>query len=86
MTDEPDDSMAANPEPPQNRRRREIDGEGHWVPVWVETSRGGQSVASCAKRVCRGCQQPAAILHSIHPNIERQYCGDCQGRANQERR
>jgi hypothetical protein len=55
---------------------------GEWVPVWREAV---APTAAVAGRTCRGCQQPASVLHSIDPEIRREYCGECQGQANRRR-
>jgi hypothetical protein len=77
MLDE-DDSMAANPEPVRRSKR---DADGQWIPVFRDTPKTAPVVTASAK-VCRDCRATVAILHSIAPGIVREFCGECQGRAN----
>lgn len=77
MLDDEDDSLAANPEPP---RRRKHEPHGIWVPVFRETP--PTAPHETGPKVCRGCQKQTPILHSIAPDIRREFCGECQGRSH----
>lgn len=83
-----DDSMAANPEPPdlnQRRRGRADKGEGYFKAVWVEGR--PPNAPTAPSKVCRECHEPQQILHH-DPRTnrpEREICGACQGRLNRER-
>lgn len=86
IVDDEDDSMAANPEAPRiaqgyqtTTEPRRKDKPGYWDVVWRDAK-----PANDARPVkqCRGCKEPTAILHSIAPEIRREYCGTCQGRSH----
>lgn len=88
MSDEEDDSMAANPEPPRvetgyaARKRREQYGE--WVMRW-EPRAPEPPQPKPTEMFCKQCKEKTSTLHSIHPEIRRLWCGKCQGQANRAR-
>lgn len=66
-------------------RSRKPKGEkaGRWEIVFVEGKQADE--VSVPVKHCRDCREPAAILHSVHPEIRREYCGACAGKINRAR-
>lgn len=93
MSDDEDDLMAANPEPPRieaaygdcrGHRKPKRDERGRWVMQWVVDEPLPPGPAPGVK-ICASCKAEVTILHPLAPDFRRTVCGTCQGVANRDR-
>lgn len=83
MSDDEDDSMQANPEPPRpSSRKPRGDRAGRWV---VEFREGTDPVPAIPAKTCRDCGAATSILHTLGEGLHRVVCGSCQGKFNRSR-